>query len=151
MFEYALLAGKTSLANEILAKLATDRSGHLSPVDPRYLVQFFELSLKNDNLDGVAHLVNYSDRYGVNLGDYPIGNFRSALNYYLNKNFDLNKVMTFLKFYQKYTSDRAASEFEKLGNNSADLSESEILQVSKGIFETSDGLVDLPAVFDFLV
>ena len=56
-------------------------------------------SFKRDNIDATAHLVNYSDRYGVNLSNFPINNFRSALNHYLNVKFDLNKVMTFLKFY----------------------------------------------------
>ena len=68
-------------------------------MDPRYLHKFFEQSLKHDNLDGVAHLVNYSERYGVDLSGFPVNNFRSAIDFYLNKKFDLSKVMTFLKFY----------------------------------------------------
>ena len=67
--------------------------------------------------------MNYSDRYDVNLGDYPLNKFRSALDYYLNKNFDLNKVMTFLKFYQRHMQDRARNEFEKLGSSDKELSD----------------------------
>lgn len=69
--------------------------------------KYFLNSVKRDQIDATAYLVNYSDRYGVSLSNLPINNFRAALNHYLNDRFDLHKVMTFLKFYQKHFSDRA--------------------------------------------
>lgn len=66
-FEYAVLADKSQVANSTLMKLTKDLNASLSPVDPRFLKTFFEQSVKNDNIDGVAHLVNYSGRYGVDL------------------------------------------------------------------------------------
>ena len=99
LLEYSVLGGRTQLANSTLVKLTKDRSESLSPVDPRFLSKFFEQSLQKDNLDGVAHLVNYSERYGTDTSSLPINNFRAALDFYLNKKFDLSKIMTFMKFY----------------------------------------------------
>ena len=42
LFEYALLSGKTQLANDLIQKLTVDMKENLSPVDPRYLRKFFE-------------------------------------------------------------------------------------------------------------
>lgn len=114
MFEYAVLANRPQYANDLLFKLTKDHTESLSPIDPRYLNKFFTQCLKRDNIDGVAHLVNYSERYGVDLSNYPINNFRSALDYYLNTKFDFNKVMTFVKFYQRHFSDKARREFDKV-------------------------------------
>ena len=105
--EYAILAGKSQVANDLLVKLTNNRESNLSSVDPRFLTSFFEQSLKQDNIDGIAHLVNFAERFGVDLGQYPINKFRGALDYYLNREFDLSKVMTFLKFYQRHFADRA--------------------------------------------
>ena len=76
--------------------------------------KYFEDCIKRDNIDGTAHLVNYSERYGVSLGTFPINKFRAALDHYLNERFDMNKVMTFLKFYSKHFRDRARTEFAKI-------------------------------------
>lgn len=120
-------------------------------MDPRYLQKFFEQSLKRDNLDGVAHLVNYSERYGVDLSGFPVNNFRSAIDYYLNKKFDLSKVMTFLKFYQRHMQDKARREFDQVEPISKEISDEAIHSLSNKIFGQSDGLIDLPALFDHLV
>jgi hypothetical protein len=135
----------------LLVDLTKDRSEALSPIDPRFLRIFFDQSLKRDNLDGVAHLVNYSERYGTDMSNYPINNFRSALDYYLNKKFDLSKVMIFLNFYQKHFSDRARNAFGKIEATEQVLSNETIHAVSKQIFGKSDGLVDLSTLFDYFV
>ena len=113
--------------------------------------KFYLESLKRDNIDGIGHLVNYSERYGVNLSSFPINNFRSSLNHYLNVEFDLSKVMTFLKFYQKHFSDKASVEFGKIELTQENLSDQKILRLSNQIFGRSDGLVALPELFDSLV
>lgn len=94
-------------ASKIIAKLTSDRSELLSPIDPRYLQKFFTECVKKDYIDGVAHLVNYCDRYSVDTSNYPVNSFRSALDHYLNRQFDLSKIMIFLKFYQRHINDRA--------------------------------------------
>jgi len=99
----------------------------------------------------VAHIVNYGERYGIDMSSYPINNFRSALDYYLNKKFDLSKVMVFLNFYQKHFSDRARHAFDKIESAEQVLSDETIHAVSKQIFGKSDGLVDLPSLFEYLV
>jgi hypothetical protein len=146
-----VLNGKPNIANDLLEKLTRDRRETLSPIDPRYLKQFYTQCFKRDNIDGIAYLVNYSARYGTDTSDYPINNFRGALDYHLNRNFDLNKVMTFLKFYQRHFADKARSEFNKLDSTSKEISESALLGLSKSIFAQSDGLVDMPALVDHLV
>lgn len=122
-FEYTVLANKLQVANNLIQKLQRDGSEQLSPIDPRYLHKYFVQSLKADNIDGVAHLVNYSHRYGVNLGNLPINNFRAALDNYLNVRFDMSKVMTFLKFYEKHFADRFRQEFSKLAPVGRDISD----------------------------
>jgi len=47
----------------------------------------------------VAFLTNYCQTFSVNIGRWDIGLFKNALDYYLNDNFNLNKVMVFSKFY----------------------------------------------------
>ena len=98
-FEYAVLSGQNSLANDLLKTLSADWMESLSPIDVRYLDKYFELCLKRDNLDGVAYLTSYCDRYSVDTSRWNLGQFRGALDYYINDRFDLNKVMIFTKFY----------------------------------------------------
>ena len=112
IFEYNILNGQLSNANDMLAKLSKDHTEHFSPIDPRYLESFFGDSIANDNFDGIAYLVNYCKRYGVDVSNFPIHKFRSGLDYYLNKRFNLSKIMTFTKFYQKYYGDLADRELE---------------------------------------
>jgi len=129
-FEYSVLSDRLEIANDMLVKLTQDYSESLSLVDPRFLLKFFEQSLKRDNIDGVAYLVNYNVRYGIDTSNYPINNFRAALDHYLNRKFDLNKVMIFLKFYQQHFADRARREFDKVEPAQQELSDSTILALS---------------------
>ena len=146
-----MLSGKPKIANDLLEKLTKDRRESLSPIDPRYLKSFYEQCLKRDNIDGIAYLVNYSARYGTDTSTYPINNFRGALDHHLNRNFDLSKVMTFLKFYQRHFADKARKEFSQVDTKTKEISDSAILGLSQSIFAKSDGLVDMPALMDHLV
>lgn len=58
--------------------------------------------------------------------------------------------MTFLKFYQRHSTDKARSEFDKI-EATQELSQSTLLSLSQKIFGASDGLVALPELFDSLV
>ena len=41
------------------------------------------------------------------MGEWNLSKFRSAINYYMNVNFNLSKVMIFTKFYTSYYKSRA--------------------------------------------
>ena len=65
-------------------------------------------------MDGIAYLVNYARAFDVSLQDYNLNSFRPALDYYLNKKFNLSKVMTFFKFYDRYYQDKMLAGLEAL-------------------------------------
>ena len=73
-----------------------------SPISSHYLSYYLRQCLKHDKIDGVAYLVNYIERYNVDTSAMPLHKFHSMLDYYLNHNFDLSKVMTFVKFYRRF-------------------------------------------------
>ena len=75
-----------------------------TPVKVEHLAQFFELCLKKDNFDGLAHLATYVERYQVNISGWEIDRFRSAIDFYLNHSFDINKILTFTRFYMHYAN-----------------------------------------------
>ena len=109
--EYAIMKGNLEIANNYVSDLSNQSStSHL--VNEEYLKEFYLKSLKWDNLDGIAHLVNYSRAHEVSLHDYKLNSFRPALDYYLNKKFNLNKIMTFLKFYGRFYQDKFYMELE---------------------------------------
>ena len=151
IFEYSLLSKQFTVANDNLAKLTRDYTEALSPIDTRYLEAFFRDSLASDNIDGVAHLVNYANRYDVDVSSYPIQRFRAGLDYYLNKNFNLNKVMTFTKFYQRYYADQIDREAGQFLRESEELTEEERYALSKRVFGKNEDLVDMRSLSEYLV
>ena len=66
------------------------------------LEKFFVQSLKRDNFDGLGHLANYIERNQIDIARWEIGRFRPALDFYLNTSFDMNKLLTFTRFYVHY-------------------------------------------------
>ena len=96
-------------------------------------------------------MVNYCNRYAVDTSEYPIEKFRGALDHYLNRDFDLSKVMIFAKFYQRHYADRARAQFDKVDSTLKDLPDSTILGVSQQVYGPSEGLVDFAALTDYLV
>lgn len=46
----------------------------------------------------------------------PIEKFHSMLDYYLNHNFNLSKVMIFCKFYIKFYNDKISKELDAIMN-----------------------------------
>lgn len=79
---------------------------------------FFEQSLRRDNFDGLAHLASYAERNHVSTKDWDISRFRSALDFYLNHTFDLNKILTFVRFYSLHANSCIESQevLEKYGD-----------------------------------
>lgn len=100
MFEYLAVRNDVEQANTQLDRLTHDMTELESPVDPHYLRYHLNNCLKLDQIDGIAYLTNYFERYNVDVSDMPLHRFHSMLDYYLNHNFDLSKVMIFCKFYR---------------------------------------------------
>jgi hypothetical protein len=73
--------------------------GGLSKIDVKDLETFYEKSLLVDNFDGLGHLMNYVQLKNVDVSSWNVSKFRPALDYYLNHSFDINKILTFLRFY----------------------------------------------------
>lgn len=69
------------------------------PIDTKYLQKYFDYCLKRDNLEGIAFLSNYCEKQKIKIGNWNLSNFRTAINHYLNVDFDVSKVMVFTKFY----------------------------------------------------
>jgi len=73
-------------------------------INTKDLENFFEKSLKRDNFDGLGHLANYISKNQIDISRWDIGMFRPALNFYLNDSFNLNKILTFTRFYVHYAN-----------------------------------------------
>ena len=112
--EYSIMRGNLKMANTFISSLTTS-SSTISDINENYLKEFYKMSLKEDNLDGIAYLVNYAKEFEISLKDFNLNSFRPALDYYMNKDFNLSKVMTFLKFYDRYYQDKTLHEMEALG------------------------------------
>lgn len=108
MFEYLAVRNDFELANNQLKFLTQDMTESSSPVDFHYLQLYLTNCLKHDKIDGIAYLTNFMQRYNVDSSSMPISKFHSMLDYYLNHNFDMSKVMIFCKFYRQFYSDTIA-------------------------------------------
>jgi len=74
------------------------------------------------------------------------------LDFYLNHQFDLSKIMIFCKFYTKHFEDKIVHELSKLINkDTGSLSEQQIFDLKERVFGQHDGLVDMQALSKFLV
>ena len=111
--------------------------------------QYFELSIKQDNFDGIAYLVNYTNHHGVGIGSWNLSAFRKAMDYYINTNFNLNKVMIFMKFYTSFYNDRRAQLLES--NPILFTEEADPKLASQAIFDSHDELIDMRSLFSYLV
>jgi len=57
------------------------------------------MAVSSDDFEGLANLVGYLENYGIDINDWDMNKFRSALDFYLNHSFDLSKLLTFVRFY----------------------------------------------------
>jgi len=105
-----------------------------SPVKVSDLNQFFEKSLAKDNFDGLAHLASYIERYQIDISRWEVSRFRSAIDFYLNHSFDINKILTFSRYYMRFANSKlqSSSEFQD-------------------VFGDLEALVDMNALFGYLV
>ena len=106
-----------------------------------------EQAVKRDNFDGIAYLTNYCQNFSVDASEWNLSQFHSAINYYLNVNFNMSKVMIFTKFYRHFYACRA----QKILQGETNLSEKAQKTAAIAIFEKHEGLVDMRALFSFLI
>jgi len=154
MFEYLAVRNDFAHANSQLLKLTSDMTENVSPVDPHYLSYFLRTSLKHDNIDGVAYLTNYIQRYKVDTSKMPIQKFHSMLDYYLNHNFNLSKVMVFCKFYRQFYTDTIARQLPQViakDQKPGTLDHVQLKMLKDRVFSKHDSLVDMRALSRFLV
>lgn len=116
---------------------------HISPAD---MEAFFERSLSQDNFTGLAHLANVVEALSVDTSKWRMSKFRSALDFYLNHCYDLNKVLTFTRFYTQH----AKSCLAKVSVEQV-MSGDEKLAAFDKVFGQLENLVDMRALFSHLV
>ena len=112
MLEYEVLNQSIDRANRLLRDLSQSVVG-LSPVDGQFLKQHFQNCLQKDSFDGIAYLTNYCQKNSVSVANYDISQFKQLLDFYLNSEFNLNKVMVFVKFYSYYYTSVQAQILNK--------------------------------------
>lgn len=116
------------------------------PLSNSSLEKFFGQCLKHDNFDGLAYLASYVETHDVDISKWKMNKFRSALNFYLNHAFNLNKLMTFSRFYLHKA--RKAIEKETIWPDQEDQTSFE--QYDR-VFGDLEALVDMSALFEHLV
>lgn len=119
------------------------------PVNKQMLEQYFNKCLKKDNFDGIAYLTNYCDKNKVKeIAEWNMSNFRQALNYYSNVNFNVSKVMVFNKFYTSYYKQKQAQVLK--GVRGHKLTDEDVEMASQAIFARHEALVDMRGMFKYL-
>jgi hypothetical protein len=53
-------------------------------------------------------LINYIEKFRVDIGSWNIERFKPALDFYLNRSFNISNIMIFTKFYTNYHQSRLA-------------------------------------------
>lgn len=133
--------GDLELANEHLYEMLTStQKSPYSLLDSSDLAPFFTKSLKSDNFDGLAHLINYVEQNDISIHEWDITRFRSALNFYLNHSFDISKLLTFVRYYVAFGDSC-------LRNGSGVTDKDRFDEV----FGELEQLVDVNALFTYLV
>ena len=103
LFAKNVLQDQIDLAN--LNLLEVNKLGsftHHREIKTSILSKFFDQSLKRDNFAGLAQLANFVEKYDIDISTFDMSKFRPALDFYLNHTFDMNKILTFSRFYTHY-------------------------------------------------
>ena len=98
--------------------------------------------------------MTFLEKYRVNISEWSLNQFKSALNFYLNVRFDINNVLIFTKYYTYYHQCKFRKEVvEKLESDKTveSLSESEKYEYNSRVFGATESLVDMRALFTYLV
>lgn len=120
--------------------------GHYSEIQNEALGQFFEQSLARDNFNGLAHLATFVEKFEIDISQWQIKKFRPALDFYLNHTPDLNKILTFTRFYIHFANSALRDETLESSD------EAHRIQVFQDVFGSQlENLVDMNALFKHLV
>lgn len=120
--------------------------GRYSEIQGETLGHFFEQSLSRDNFNGLAHLATFTEKFEIDISNWQISKFRPALDFYLNHTPDLNKILTFTRFYTQFVNGALKNESLE---NSDDAKRIEAFQKAFG--SQLENLVDMNALFKHLV
>ena len=140
-FEFATLRNGFEMANTQLKHLSNENK---NLIDKRYLHNYFEACMDSDNLDGLAYLTHYCEKHNVDVGSWDFERVRPALNHYLNGDFNASKVLAIVKFYTHYHQCRLQKT--DIGETDQDRHVAQ-----QRIFGTSEDVVDMKALFHFMV
>lgn len=149
LFQKNTAIGDIARANVALKNVLRDTSiAQYAQIDVDALEQYFELSLSLDNFEGLAQLIIYLERNDVDISSWKMSRFRSALDFYLNYTFDLNKVLTFTRFYTHFGN----CSLRNVQSGALDtLSDKELALVHNQIFGELESLVDMNTLFGYVV
>lgn len=135
----------------MIKQIANDRSDYpFSLIDTTLLNKFFTRSIKGDNFNGLGHLMTYVEKFGVNIAEWNLSQFKTALDFYLNQRFNLNNVLIFSKYYTYFHQCRLSNELKQLDKPISQLSEAEKFAMNSRVFN-QESLVDMRSLFGFLV
>lgn len=110
------------------------------------LNKFYELSLKTDNYVGLNLLLDYSKKFVIDFKNFDLNAFRPSLDYYLNTEFNLSNVCTFIRFYSRVI----AQQTKFVGKPVAEKKAGDKMMKSTNIFKNAE-LIDMRSLFHFLV
>lgn len=151
MFQLNVGLGKLERANQNLRNvLKTPSATQYTQIEAGNLEKFFEASLQSDNFEGLASLINYLEANAVDIAQWDMTRFRSALDFYLNHSFNLNNVLTFTRFYSHHV--RSALSQPNLANvNFKEVDAAALASAHQEVFGQVEGTVDIGALFSDLV
>lgn len=135
----------------MLKQIANSTSDYpYSLVDTTVLQKFFTQSVRGDNFSGLGHLLTYAKKYGIQIGEWNLGQFKTALDFHLNQRPNLNNVLIFTKYYTYFHQCRLSKELKALDTSVAQLSEGDKYALNSRVFNQPT-LVDMRSLFGHLV
>lgn len=118
LFQLALSNNSIEESNVFLKKIVQNGPTGATLIPVQKLEEFFEESLSRDNFDGLAYQITYLEMNNIDISGWTMQRFRSAVNFYLNHQFNLNKIFTFVRYYVHFVR----SGLDKIGGANQGLS-----------------------------
>ena len=95
-------------------------------------------------------MINYLETNSVDISQWDMTRFRSALDFYLNHSFNLNNVLTFSRYYVQHARSGLAQAHGR-GVNFQDADAASLSTIQQEVFGQLEGVVDIGALFNELV
>jgi len=86
----------------------------------------------------LAHLIVYLEKNAIDISAWPLKNFRSAVDFYLNKAFNMSNMLTFTRYYVYHHTCKLNKAIDKVygGKNVEDMSEKEKYGLCREVFNS---------------